>query len=104
MAEYRISGVWVNAEKVITHYAFHQVNPNYVSRATKTSKTQAIALLEVWGNSATTWVWSYTQAKWTIGETVQVVNGINGKFLRSNPDNTLTDNLKHLIDYDWIAS
>ncbi|MCX2764331.1 hypothetical protein [Aquimarina muelleri] len=25
------------------------------------------------------------------------------KYLRSNPDDKRTDNLEHLIDFDWIA-
>ncbi|WP_324673055.1 DUF3892 domain-containing protein [Hymenobacter sp. GOD-10R] len=102
MALYRITGVWKGLNNVITHYAFHTVNETFVSRATKVSKAQAIALLETRGNTATTWVWNYVQAKWKVGETVQVVNGSNGKYLRSNPDNSLTDNLEHLIDFDWI--
>lgn len=103
MAQFRISGVWKDSNNVITHYAFHTVDATSTSRAVKTSKAQAVALLETRGNNATTWTWSYAQAKWTIGEPVQVVNGPNGKFLRSNPDNRLTDNLGHLIDFDWIA-
>lgn len=103
MAEYRISGVWKNANNVITDYAFHTVGESSISRATKKTKAQAIALLEVNGNSAITWVWDYSNAAWKIGETVQVINGNNGKYLRSNPDNKLTDNLEHLIDFDWIA-
>ena len=37
------------------------------------------------------------------GENVEVVNGTNGKYLRSDSNNRLTDNLGHLIDFDWIA-
>jgi hypothetical protein len=103
MTQFRISGIWKDANSVITHYAFHTVGATSTSRASKTSKAQAIALLETNGNSAVTWIWNYSQANWNIGETVQVVNGSNGKFLRSNPDNRLTDNLGHLIDFDWIA-
>ena len=103
MAKYRISGVWKNSSDVITHYAFHKEQETSVSRAVKTSKAEAISLLETKGNSAETWIWNYNQAKWNIGETVQVVNGSNGKYLRSNPDNRLTDNLGHLIDFDWIS-
>lgn len=103
MALYRISGVWKNADDVITHYAFHTVNENWTERAIKKSKSEAITLLETSGNKATTWVWNYSRAKWDIGETVQVVNGNTGKYLRSNPDNKLTDNLGHLIDFDWLA-
>ena len=103
MATYRISGVWEDTNKVITHYAFHTVGETTISKAEKITKARAITLLETAGNTATTWIWNYTQAKWNIGERVQIINGANGKYLRSNPDNKLTDNLKHLIDYDWIS-
>lgn len=63
-----------------------------------------MSLLEKQGNNAATWVWNYNQAKWNIGEPVQVVNGNSGEYLRSNPDNKLIDNLGHLIDFDWIAN
>ncbi len=104
MAEYRISGVWKDDNDVITHYAFHTVNEKGISRASKTSKAKAIELLETSGNSAVTWVWNYSASKWKIGESVEVVYGSSGKYLRSNPDDTKTDNLSHLIDFDWIAS
>lgn len=104
MGQFRISGVWKNSNNVITHYAFHTVSEHSTSRAVKKTKTEAILLLETSGNSATTWVWNYNQSKWNIGEKVQVINGNSGKYLRSNPDNKLTDNLEHLIDYDWITA
>lgn len=103
MAKYRISGIWKNDDNVITAYAFHTAGENSMGRAVKKSKAQAIALLETSGNSAMTCTWNYSTAKWNLGETVTVVNGTNGKYLRSNPDNKLTDNLEHLIDFDWIA-
>lgn len=104
MAQYRISGIWINSSKVITHYAFHSEGETYVDRAVKTSKARAIEILETKGNSAVTWTWNYKQAKWNIGEKVEVINGADGKYLRSNPDDKLTDNLAHLIDFDWITS
>lgn len=103
MAKYRISGVWKNTNNVITGYAFHTVGETSISRAIKKTKAQAIALLEINGNSAVTWIWNYSSSAWKIGETVQVINGSTGKYLRSNPDSKLTDNLAHLIDFDWIA-
>jgi hypothetical protein len=103
MTDYRISGVWKNAEKVITHYAFHTITQNGTTRASKIPKAQAVALLDIKENSAFTWIWDYTKSSWKLGEKVSVVNGDNGKFLRSNPDNKLTDNLDHLINFDWIA-
>ena len=102
MAKFKISGVWKDSNNVITHYAFHTVNVNGITRATKKTKAQAIALLETYGNSAITWNWNYKTCFWSDGENVEVVNGENGKYLRSNRDNKLTNNLEHLIDYDWI--
>ena len=101
MAKYRISGVWKD-NNVITHYAFHTVGEKTTSRASKISKKEAISLLETNGNVAVTIVWDYITASWKIGENVEVINGSNGKYLKSNPDNTTTDNLSHLIDFDWI--
>ncbi|WP_108866758.1 DUF3892 domain-containing protein [Aquimarina aquimarini] len=102
MAIYRISGVWKDSNNIITHYAFHSVAEKTISRAIKKTKSDAIKLLEIKGNTATTWVWNYVTANWTIGENVAVVNGRNGKYLRSNLDKTTTDNLGHLVDFDWI--
>jgi hypothetical protein len=104
MAQYKISGVWKDANRVITHYAFHTVTENGHTRATKISKSRAIELVESKGNSVYIWVWNYRKAFWENGEVVEVVNGTSGKYLRSNKDNTVTDNLAHLIDYDWIAT
>jgi len=103
MALFRISGVWKDSNDVITHYAFHTVGEKSTTRASKVSKANAIELLETRGNSATTWVWNYSYSRWNIGENVEVVNGSNGRYLRSNPDNQITDNLANLIDFDWIA-
>lgn len=102
MGTYRISGVW-NATGVITDYAIHQITDGSAGRAIKYSKAQAIALVENNQNTVTTYIWNYNTAKWNIGEKVHVVNVSTGKYLRSNPDNKLTDNLAHLIDYDWIS-
>ena len=103
MPQFKISGVWKDANNVITHYAIHSVTQTGgITRAVKTSKAQAIALLEIVGNSATTWDWNYTTSRFVDGEAVQVVQILSGKYLRSNRDNTLTDNLGHLINFDWI--
>lgn len=101
MATFKISGVWKNENNVITDYAFHTVGEKSISRAVKVSKSKAIELLETRGNIAKTWIWNYNLAKFVDGQNVEVV-GITNKYLRSDPDNKLTDNLGHLIDFDWI--
>lgn len=102
MAKHKISGIWKGENNVITHYALHAENANSTLKAAKTSKANTISLLETSENSAVTLVWNYSRAGWDVGENVEVVNGPDGKFLRSNPGNRLTDNLGHLIDFDWI--
>ncbi|WP_262152682.1 DUF3892 domain-containing protein [Chryseobacterium foetidum] len=104
MTIYRISGVWKNSLGVITHYAFHTVTTTGTTRAVKKSKTEAVKLLETSGNSATTWIWNYITCGWSNGENVSVIAGSNGKYLRSNADKKETNNLEHLINFDWIAS
>jgi hypothetical protein len=100
MAKFKISGVWKNTNDVITHYAIHIVGEGSTSRAVKTTKAEAVKLISIPFNEAMTWLWDYQIARWKDGEKVIVVNG---SYLRSNPDNKLTDNLAHLIDYDWIS-
>ncbi|WP_394329742.1 DUF3892 domain-containing protein [Zunongwangia profunda] len=86
----------------MTHYAFHEKSNDSVSFAKKVDKRYAIQLLENPNNSAFTWILNYNLCGWKIGEEVKVVNGDSGKYLRSNPDKTETNNLEHLIDYDWL--
>lgn len=102
MAQYRISGVWKDSNNVITHYAFHTKTVNGHTRAVKKTKAQAISLLETTGNSATIWMWNYKTCFWVVGENVEVVNGADGKYLRSDANSKITDNLFHLINCNWI--
>lgn len=103
MAVYRISGIWMGDDGVLTHYALHEVlQGNQIRRGQKTSKADAIKLLETKGNTATTWLWDYVNRDWKVGETVNVVGTGNNKYLRTNPDKRVTDNLAHLVNYDWL--
>lgn len=102
MPQYKISGVW-KVNGTITHYAVHSVVANGITRAEKISKADAIALVESRSNIVMTWVWNYRRSYWDDGEVVQVVELLNSKYLRSNPDGTVTDNLAHLINFDWVT-
>lgn len=102
MANYLISGVWMSPNGVITHYAIHELIGDDIHPAKKYSKVDAIELLETSGNSARTCMWSYKDAVWVGGEDVEVIDGSTEKYLRSDPDNTKTDNLAHLIDCAWM--
>lgn len=103
MATYRISGVWKDTNNAITHYALHLVGSSTIGRGEKTTKAETIRLLKVQGNSAVTCMWDYNTARWRPGETIEVVDDRSGKYLRTDPNSRLTDNLAHLIDYDWLA-
>lgn len=102
MAEYKISGIWKTGN-AITHYAMHKVNEDSISRAKKISKKDAIELLENPKNTAITWIWNYKRNFWDDGQIVEVVDAAE-KYLKTNPDSKETNNLAHLIDYDWISS
>ncbi|WP_295715218.1 DUF3892 domain-containing protein [Mucilaginibacter sp.] len=99
MAKFKISGVWKDANGVITHYAVHEVIEPIIYRAEKTDKTIALKLLSNPLNEAVTWIWDYQTCFWRDGEQVEV---FNRKYLRSNPDNKMTDNLAHLMNYAWL--
>ena len=102
MANYRITGVW-KEHNVITHYAFHEISPDgkTISDAKKTSKRDAIRIVENPFNLVYTWIWDYKNSCWKDGSDVHVVGTIN-KFLRTNHDSIQSDNLDHLIDYSII--
>ena len=104
MATYKISGIWKNSNDVITHYAFHTVTNTGATKASKTSKADAIILLSNSNNTAKTWIWNYILATFVDGQNVEVVGSYGNKYLRSDADNKLTDNLGHLIDFDWIQN
>jgi len=103
MAEFGISGVWKDNNGVINAYAFHEIEDNKPSLAKRLTKPEAIKRLETIGNTAITMIWDYTASYWKRGAEVEVVNSVNGKYLRSKHDNKIIDNLSHLIDYDWIT-
>jgi Protein of unknown function (DUF3892) len=103
MAEYRISGVWKEEDGDITDYAFHAFNPQTgrFSLPTKKSKAEAIALLDA-GHSAKTIVWNYTYATWYKGEDVYVAGSGANRYLKSKPDDKISDNLGHLPRWNGV--
>jgi hypothetical protein len=103
MAVYRISGIW-KKNGVISHYAVHTKTETSYTRAVKTSKADAIKLVEAKGNSVKTRMWDYVNFRWKDGADVEVVDGDTGKYLRSDPDAKTTDNLEHLINADWFIA
>ncbi len=103
MSRYYISGIW-KANGVVTHYAVHAPEENSWTRATKTTKANAVALIEQNGITAYTRMWNYRLASWTHGEEILVVS-VNGvKHLRSHADGKPTDNLDNLINADWYIA
>jgi hypothetical protein len=98
MANYYITGVWKDND-TITHYAVHPIDAdgNFTRKSTKTSKAEAIKLVEATGNKVTTLTWNYAGANWHIGQPVSVVGSGTDKYLKSAPDDKVSDNLGHLI-------
>ena len=105
MAAYYITGVWKESG-TITHYTFHAIlaNGNFTTKATKTAKANAIRLLENTGNKATTLMWNYTSGSWDIGQPVSMAGSGANKYLKSAPDNEVSDNLGHLICWNCFIA
>lgn len=99
MAYYKISGIWTDAKNNITHYALHQVTFGIVLKASKTSKADAIRIVGSIANQVITWIWDYKNYEWKDGAKVEV---LNGSYLRSNHDGSVSDNLRHLINYNQV--
>ena len=108
MANYRISGIWRKNDGVITDYALHDLELK-ANRARKVPKAEAVRIVEAEikaGGTVLTWLWNYSQSMWEDGGEVIVMPAkvVGGeKYLQTTHDDTVRDNLLHLIDYDWIA-
>lgn len=101
MATLKISGVWKDDQGTITHYGVHTVSNNGTTRMTKTTKADAVRLVNDPNNETYTWLWDYTTAFWKNGAKVEVVDS---SYLRSNHDGKVSDNLAHLINYNWVIA
>ncbi|WP_029292817.1 hypothetical protein [Chryseobacterium hispalense] len=106
MANYTISGIWKDANKVITHYAVHMLDneKSLIGLATKMNKSAAIKLLENPQNKAITMLWNYSSESWKRGTVIDVVGNGDDKYLRTIQDNTVRDNLAHLINYGLVTN
>lgn len=108
MKEYRITGIWTDDNEVITHYAVHEIirkqsgSGHEMTKAKKITKAEAVVLVEDQNNNVMTFLWNYTDRGWMLGEEVYVAGAGSSKFLKTKPDNSVRDNLFHLIDYAYI--
>lgn len=96
MATYYISGVWFTENNTITHVNLHPSSNNNLGKGTKTVESTVISLIEN-KHVVRTVTWNYTTAKWREGADVKVVELNGKKYLRSQKDSTVRDNLDNLI-------
>lgn len=89
---------------MISAYAFHKVEEGGMTRAKKVNKATAISRVANTENTVMTMMWDYKAASWRDGEVVDVIGTGDDRYLRTRPDSRLTDNLAHLIDYDWVET
>lgn len=97
-----ISGLWMDENDNISAYAFHEVKGDIIERAYRVPKEEAFEILEKEGNIAFTFIWNYDQCDWIYGVQVKVLTTAGEKYLQCEPENYLTRNLTHLLNYDWI--
>lgn len=103
MAKYYVTGVWKDANHVITHIQVNAPGTSGVLRPyAKWSVAQGVQFLSTSGNELSSATWNYTSANWKEGEKIIVVKQIL-KYLRTAPDNTVSDNLDNLIPMDQLV-
>ncbi|MGK4567358.1 hypothetical protein [Flavobacterium sp. 3HN19-14] len=101
-----ISGFWTDTHGVVTDYAVHEARLNNGGgysfwEAKKTSKANTFSLVSNELNNVKTLVWNYSGTGWIPGSEIHVVND-TPKYLRTNHDGSVRDNLLHLINYNGI--
>ncbi len=105
MADYAITGFLKNSDQVITHYILHTLTTEIVilkHAGEKRTMAEVLKLVENPANNVVTMSWDYKEGEWQIGEQVDIVKKGNEKYLRTHPDNRLTNNLGHLIDFGLL--
>ena len=86
----------------ITHFSIVSVNDNgTLSIGNLFTKEKAIELIKG-GNKMFTYKWNYVSSGFEKGEEVKIFpeNGID--YLRTTANNTVTDNLQNLINYEFF--
>ncbi len=102
MASYFVTGVWKDANKVITEIFLHSVNSNgSFGKGQKTTVADGVRLIES-GSSLKTMRWDYKIPGWVVCEPILVIHQ-NGKFLRTKADAKVEDNLDNMISMTSIA-
>lgn len=100
---YFISGVWFDSSNEISHVFLHQVNADqtFTTVGTKTTTSKIIELLP--RNVIFTIKWNYQTAGWDIGAQVDTETRSGKTYLRTRPDGTTTNNLRHLLNMDFTG-
>lgn len=103
-ADHIITGVWFESgTKDIEYVNLHADNGDTMGKGQKTHKDIVIKRIEAKQTVATA-KWNYARATWEKGVAVHVVTERSGKkHLRSNHDQSVSDNLDNLIDMGWLA-
>ena len=100
-ADYVVTAVIKNDKGVITHLRVAPDNGDGIGQPTTKTEAEVIQLIDN-KKSVITIVWDYTSSGWQKGEYVKVVQGQYRRYLRTHRDNTVNDNLDHLLRYDWV--
>lgn len=99
IADYLISGIWKSEDRSrISDVFLHGItDDNKFIRGVKTPESDVINLIEN-DKKIKTLVWSYKDAKWLTPVDVIVSENEGGKYLKTSPDDSESDNLLHLIN------
>lgn len=102
-ADYLISGIWFSdtPHKHVSHVMLHTDSDTDITRGTKHTKNEVIALIKK-KQTVRTMTWNYTSGGWRGGALVGYESLASGEYLRTHKDATVTDNIDNLINMDWF--
>ncbi|HWB27613.1 MAG TPA: DUF3892 domain-containing protein [Chitinophagaceae bacterium] len=102
MARLYVTGVWKNAQGVITHVMTNTPVTSGVLRPnSKLSVQQAVQFISVTGNEMFTAEWNYHSGTWKQGQKIVIVHE-HHNYIRTTADNTVNDNLDNLLPMEQL--
>ena len=103
MANFYVSGVYKNADGIITHLVVHAEitedpanNTFWFGKGVKMTEKEVIALRNA-GNVLQVILWNFSDQLWNAKAEINVIGADYNAYLRSTPDKSLADNLDNLL-------
>ena len=96
MSNYLVSGIYLNENKIITHFMFHkELDNNEFGIGIKTTEQAVIKLFDA-GHTFQSLIWNYAEAAWSVGENINLFIINNERHIKTHKNNIPNDNLENM--------